>query len=146
MSFGNRIRAARIALNLSQVELAEKVGIYERSVRNYEQAVTYPKPAILKKLADALNVSVKYLTEEDAVDEAVFFDQEEFVARAKKEFGAKGAREAAAVLERATALFAGGDLNEKAKDTFIKSLTEVYLESKAIARDKFSPRKRVSPK
>ena len=146
MTIGEKLRAARIALNLSQVELAEKVGISERSIYNYEQTETYPKPTVLKKLANALNVTVTYLMDEEETDRQRNLDQELFIANARNEYGYKGAREASDVLSRATALFAGGELDDSAKDIFFQSLMEVYLESKAEAREKYAPRKRKARK
>ena len=146
MTIGEKLRAARIALNLSQIELAEKVGITERSIYNYEQTETYPKPTTLKKLADALNVTVAYLMDEEETDRHKNLDQELFIANARNQFGAKGAREATELLTRASALFAGGELEDSAKDIFFQSIMEVYLESKAEAREKFTPRKRKSRK
>ena len=146
MTFGEKLRAARIAMNLSQIELAEKVGITERSIYNYEQAATYPKQPVLKKLADALNVSITYLVDEEVTDQHKHIDQELFLASVKNKYGYKGTREASELLVRASALFAGGELDEGAKDIFFQSLMEVYLESKAEAREKFTPRKRKSRK
>ena len=146
MTIGEKLRAARIALNLSQIELAEKVGITERSIYNYEQTETYPKPTTLKKLAEALNVTVAYLMDEEETDRHKNLDQELFIANARNEYGAKGAREASELLSRASALFAGGELEDGAKDIFFQSLMEVYLESKAEARERFTPRKRKSRK
>ena len=146
MSFGEKLRSIRISLNLSQIELAQKVGITERTIYNYEQTDTYPKPSVLKKIADALNVSVVYLTHDDETNKQAKFDEELFFANAKKEYGYKGAKEAREVISRAAALFAGGDLDDQAKDVFFQRLTEVYLESKAEAREKFSSRRRISRK
>ena len=146
MTFGEKLKNARLALNLSQIELAERAGITERSIYSYEQAGTLPRSAVLKRLADALNVSVAYLMDEDEADKHKNIDEELFLANAKNEFGYKGAREAQAVLEQASALFAGGELEDDAKDIFFQSLMEVYLESKAEAREKFSPKRRVSRK
>ena len=146
MNIGEKLRNARIAMNLSQVELGEKVGISERSIYNYEQTGTYPKPLVMKKLADTLNITVSYLMDEAETDSRKNMDQELFIANAKNEFGYKGAREASALIDRAVALFAGGELDDAAKDIFFQSIMEVYLESKAEAREKFTPRRRVSPK
>ena len=146
MTIGDKLRIARIALNLSQIELAEKVGITERSIYNYEQTETYPKPAILKKLAEVLNVTVAYLMDEDEADKHKDIDQELFMANVKNKYGAKGVREAKDVISRASALFAGGELSDKAKDIFFQSLMEVYLESKAEASEKFAARRRISRK
>lgn len=67
--------------------------------------------------------------------------KELFLANVKNKYGYKGAREAADVLSRAGALFAGGELDDKAKDIFFQSLMEVYLESKEEARIKFTPKR-----
>ena len=146
MTIGEKLRSARITMNLSQIELAEKVGVSERSIYNYEQTETYPKPTILKKLAEVLNVTVTYLMDEEETDKDKNIDQEMFIANAKNKHGYKGAREATELINRATALFAGGELEDGAKDIFFQSLMEVYLESKAEAREKFTPRKRKSRK
>jgi len=138
--------STRLALNLSQIELAEKAGITERSIYNYEQTGILPRSAVLKRLAEALNVSVAYLMDEDETDKMKNNDEELFIANAKNEFGHKGAREAQAVLDKASALFAGGELDDEAKEIFFKSLMEVYLESKAEAREKFAPKRRKSRK
>ena len=146
MQFGEKLRNARLALNLSQIELAESAGITERSIYSYEHTGTLPRTAVLKKLADALSVTVAYLVDEDEINTQKSIDEELFLANAKNEFGYKGAREAQSVLERASALFAGGELEDEAKYIFFKSLMEVYLESKTEAREKYSPKRRKSRK
>jgi len=146
MTFGEKLLNARITLNLSQTELAEKVGVSERSIYSYEQTGTLPRGAVLKKLADALNVSVSYLMDEEETDKLKNISDELFIANARNEYGYKGAREAQEVLARASALFAGGELEDSAKEIFFQSLMEVYLESKAEAREKFTPHRRKSRK
>lgn len=142
MKFGEKLLKARLALNLSQTELAEKAKISERSIYSYEQAGISPRSPVLARLAQALNVSVAYLMDEDETDRIKDIDRELFLANAKSEYGHKGACEAQDVLNRASALFAGGELNDEAKEIFFQSLMEVYLESKAEAREKFSPKRR----
>ena len=144
MTFGDKVKNARLALNLSQTELAERIGITERSIYSYEQAGTFPRATVLKKLSDALGVTVAYLMSENEMDKQKNIDEELFLANAKNEYGYKGAREAQAIIEQASALFAGGELEDGAKDIFFQSLMEVYLESKAEAREKFSSKQRVS--
>ena len=68
-------------------------------------------------------------------------DHDIFIANAKNEYGYKGAKEATDILSRASALFAGGELEDSAKDLFFQSLMEVYLESKEEARAKFTPKR-----
>ena len=141
MKFGEKIKHIRLEQNLSQSELAEKTGISERSLYTYEQMGIMPRSGNIQKLAEALNVSVGYLLDENEINTDKNINQELFLANVKSQYGNRGVREATEVLERAAALFAGGELDEKAKDIFFQSLMEVYLESKQEARQKFSPRK-----
>jgi len=144
MTRGDKIRTSRIALNLSQIELAEKVGVTERSIYSYEQNEASPRRATLIKLAESLNATVTYLLDDDETDGLKNIDQELFLAKVKQEYGYKGVQEANEVVSRASALFAGGELDDRAKDIFFQSIREVYLESKAEASKKFSNRKRKS--
>lgn len=146
MAFGTKLYNARLALNLSQVELAEKVGVSERSIYSYEQTGVFPRRPVMKKLADALNVSIAYLMDDEETDRTNINGEELFLANAKSKYGQKGAREAQEILNKATALFAGGELNAEAKDIFMKSLMDVYLESKAEAKERFAPKRRASRK
>lgn len=143
MTFGEKLRTVRLSLNLSQSDLAEKTGISERSLYTYEQTGTLPRSSNLCKIADALNVSVSYLLDEEETDTSKNIDHDIFIANSKNEFGYKGAREATDILSRASALFAGGELDDEAKELFFQSLMEVYLDSKQEARKKFSPKQRV---
>ncbi|NCB94518.1 MAG: XRE family transcriptional regulator [Clostridia bacterium] len=141
MTFGEKVKETRLALNMSQAELAQLTGISERSLYTYEQLGTMPRTSNIKKIASALKVSVTYLMDKDETDPEKHIEQDEFVKAARDEFGSKGAKEAQEVIHRAGALFAGGELDEEAKEVFFQSLMEVYLDSKQAARDKFTPKK-----
>ena len=143
MKFGEKLKSARLVLNLSQKELSEKTGISERSLYTYEQTGILPRSGNIRKLAEALNVSVSYLLDEEETDTKKDIDQDIFLSNVRNEYGYRGAREATEILSRASALFAGGELDEDAKDIFFQSLMEVYLESKEEAREKFTPKSRV---
>ena len=141
MTFGEKLRETRLALNLSQAELSQMTGLSERSLYTYEQLGIIPRSRNVKKLAEALNVSPAYLLDEEETDPQKSFDSARMIEDVKKEFGTRGAREAHDVLERAGALLAGGDLDEEAKDAFFQSLMEVYLDSKKNAREKYTPKR-----
>ena len=141
MTFGEKVREARLALNLSQSELAQMTGISERSLYTYEQLGIIPRSGNIKKLAAALNLSVTYLMDEEETDKSKDIGRDAMIEDVKRELGTKGAREAGELLDRAGALFAGGELDEEAKDVFFRALMEVYLDSKQAARDKYTPRK-----
>ncbi len=55
------IRKLRIARNLSQVELARKLGVSKQSVSNWENDNIQPSVDMLVKIAGCLNVSTDYL-------------------------------------------------------------------------------------
>lgn len=143
MTFGEKLKQARLAQNLSQSELAQKSGITERSLYTYEQTNTIPRTSNIKKLARALGVSVSYLLDEGGEDSGSRTSEEIFLANVKNEYGSRGAREASELLSRASVLFAGGELDDEAKEIFFQSLMEIYLDSKASARKKYSPKSRV---
>ena len=139
MRFGEKLRKARKAMNLSQVELAALTGVSERSLYTYEQLGILPRKSNIKKIADALNVTVDYLTDESMENPGATFEEEALLRQAEKERGRKAAKEFNEVLERASALLAGGDLDPDAKQLFMDSLLQVYLESKKMASEKFTP-------
>lgn len=141
MTFGEKLKRARLAMNLSQSDLAERSGISERSLYTYEQTGTLPRSGNIRRLAEVLNVSVSYLLDEEETDTKKDIGNDLFIANAKNEYGYRGAKEATDILTRASALFAGGELDDSAKDLFFQSLMEVYLESKEEAREKFSPKR-----
>jgi hypothetical protein len=66
--------------------------------------------------------------------------QEQFIRQARKDFGYKGAKDARNVWEQATTFCASENLDEESRRLFLKSIVEVFLESKAEAREKFTPK------
>lgn len=61
MGIGRRIKEARIALNMTQEDLAKKLGITKGAVANYENETSHPKEPIMYKLIDVLEVDANYL-------------------------------------------------------------------------------------
>ena len=57
----DRLRAARLAADLSQRELAEGIGVAQSHVSRYETGVMRPDLDVLPKLARALGVTTDYL-------------------------------------------------------------------------------------
>lgn len=58
MNIGENIKKIRKLKGLTQRELADKMGIKQQSFAQYEQAEKIPKLDTLKKIADALDVSI----------------------------------------------------------------------------------------
>lgn len=61
LTFGNRIRTLRKKYNLTQLELATKVGIPKSTLAGYENGLRRPKFETIEKLAEVLNTSSDYL-------------------------------------------------------------------------------------
>ncbi len=65
MTFGQKLIEARKSKGLSQEKLGELVGIDKRIISRYETDKNIPSIDVAKKIADALQVSLDYLTELD---------------------------------------------------------------------------------
>jgi transcriptional regulator with XRE-family HTH domain len=134
MDFSERLKKCRLALNLSQSDLAKKTGISERTIYSYEQLGKFPRGGNVIKLSDALGVSPNYLLGRGENDSQA---RDGYLVEIREKLGSKGAAEASDLLVRTSALFAGGEIDEDSKDAFFRSLMEVYLESKQEAANKF---------
>ena len=67
MTFGEKVKKARKEMELTQAQLAEKIGVSRRTITSYEADAFPPRTKELYcKLAEALDVNVNYLlTQED---------------------------------------------------------------------------------
>lgn len=138
MSFGNKIKELRKQAGLSQQELAEKLGVTQKSICNYENDTRFPKGQnVIKGLADIFGVTVDYLLENTDKKDVDFSNEDNFISSAKQEFGYKGKKEAENLLEKTATMLAGGDLSEEDKDAFFQSITEIYFDAKSKARKKY---------
>lgn len=57
-SFGAYVRDLRVALNLTQNELADLVGTSQASIGRWETSMSFPRPAQIPRLAHVLKVPV----------------------------------------------------------------------------------------
>lgn len=58
---GAKIAELRKTNNITQCELAEKLGVTDRAVSKWETGGGYPDIALLPQIADIFNVSIDYL-------------------------------------------------------------------------------------
>lgn len=72
MTTGQRIRAARKQVGLTQKELGEKLGIAYQTVAQWENNLRNPKIETLQKIAAALGVEAIELVPEEKQDEYLF--------------------------------------------------------------------------
>ena len=81
MSVGRRIREAREVLALSQQEVAERVGVTQRSV-SYAEKQTWIKQSTLEKYGQALGRPLSYFLRPYADDAGPALSREEAVEQA----------------------------------------------------------------
>ena len=77
--FKEKLRYLRKHQELTQAELAERLNINSATYAKYEQGITEPDIATIKKIAKVFNVSIDYLLENDNIisdrEDVVDFNQ-----------------------------------------------------------------------
>lgn len=141
MTFSDKIKVSRELCNLTQQQLADKVGVSKRTIASYESSGAIARSSTMRKLATALNVSYDYLSNEDVTDPKQGIEKISYIEEARSQYGDKAAREVDELLERNAALFAGGELSEEAKDAFFTAVTKAYLECKEQAKKTYGRKK-----
>ena len=132
MKFGEKLRELRKQKHLSQTELGAAIGVSLRTLRGWEVEGRYPKQRELyAKLAEVLECDVDYLLTE----------KEAFITDSADRFGYRGERDARALVEDLTGLFAGGQMAEEDMDALMLAVQEAYVEAKRRNREKYAPKK-----
>lgn len=137
MTFSDKIKRAREVAGLTQNELAQAAGVSQRTIASYESGGAIARRTTTERLAKALKVSVKYLTDENCTDPTEDIEKDGYVEQARSLYGAKGARDVNALLEENAALFAGGELSQSEKDAFFEAVMRAYITCKEEAKQKF---------
>lgn len=61
-TIGSRLRAVREQHNLSQTELAEKLGMTQKAISSWENGRTYPRMQQLTEMCQIYDCTLEYLT------------------------------------------------------------------------------------
>ncbi len=131
MTFGEKVRAARVNAGLSQKDLSRMTGISLRTIQNYEAGDRMPKKReTYTILAKELHLDENALLDDDA----------EFVLEVAEKYGYKGKKQALKLTEEVTGLYAGGTLDEEDMDAMMKAIQEAYWRAKEINK-KYTPKK-----
>jgi transcriptional regulator with XRE-family HTH domain len=141
MTFSDKVKTAREQVNLTQQQLADKIGVSKRTIASYESTDARARSSTMRKLAAALNVSYDYLSNDEVTDPQQGIEKAPYVEEVRGVLGSAAAKEMDDLLERNSALFAGGELSEDAKDAFYVALTKAYLQCKEEASKKFGRKK-----
>jgi transcriptional regulator with XRE-family HTH domain len=143
-TFSEKVKEAREGLKLNQQQLGNLVGVTKRSIAAYETTDTKPRGNTVRKLAAVLNVSVDYLLNDEISDTQYGIEKEPYVEEARQRLGNKAAKEMDILLEQNLALFAGGELDQEAKDAFFEAVMKAYLKCKDEARKTFGRKKTIN--
>lgn len=65
MSIGSRIKERRESLGITQVQLAELLGVTKGAIGNYETDANSPKASILYKVFDVLHCDANYIFQDE---------------------------------------------------------------------------------
>lgn len=113
--------------NISKSELAEKAGITYRGIANYLNGSRKPKRDVLEKIAQALDTTADFLS--DDTKGLILNSKERLVFNSKTDNNTL--REAAEYLEKGKELFSREDMTDEDKKTLFSCLTEIYFGSTA---------------
>lgn len=141
MTFSDKIKRAREVAKLTQQELAKEVGVSQRTIASYESGGARARRSTTEKLARALKVSVKFLSDDDCTNPLEDIEKDEYIDQARAMYGSKGVRDMEELLQDNAALFAGGELSQEQKDAFFQAVMTAYVTCKEEAKKKFSPKK-----
>lgn len=140
-TFSDKVREARILCKLTQEELGALIGVSKRAVLAYETEGVCPRHNVKVRLAEALRVSLDYLDRDDIDDPTYGLEKSDYIEETRERFGSRAAREMDFLLERNAALFAGGALEQEAKDAFFEAVTKAYWAAKEESRKTYGSKK-----
>ncbi len=140
-TFSEKVREARQTLNLTQEELGALIGVSKRAVLAYETQGVRPRHNVKLKLAEALRVSLDYLDRDEVADPTYGLEKADYINETRARFGGRAAREMDFLLERNAALFAGGSLDQEAKDAFFEAVTKAYWAAKEESRKTYGKKR-----
>lgn len=140
-TIGEKIRALREAQGMSQIELAEKIGVTNRTIHTYECLGAIPRGKNIVKLCEVFHVSRAYLANPEIEDPSYGLEEAKYIEAVREKYGNKGASDVESMIHDSQMFFAGGDVPQEDKDKFFEAVVEAYMYCKKGAHDKFTPNK-----
>ncbi|MBR2824142.1 MAG: helix-turn-helix transcriptional regulator [Clostridia bacterium] len=135
-----KMKKARLALQMNQTQLADKVGVTQRSITDYERGAAIPRNSTIRKLAAALHVTYTYLTDDESDDPQEGANRENIIENARSRFGSRYAVQLNKMLDDSVASFAGGEVPTEDMDLFMEAFMSAIALGKERARKKFTPK------
>ena len=122
MGFANKLKELREIKKLSQEDLAKLCQVSTKTISRYELGQSKPR---YRKTYDLL---AEHL---DTTHDYLVTDEDEFILKARENFGKEGAKDAEDMINGVIGLMAGGQIPDEDKRTILDSITEAYYIAKA---------------
>ncbi len=121
MNLAEKLKFCRAEMKLSQMEMAEKIGVSRRAYINYEQGTSLPRDAkVMEKMADLLGVSMDYLMD----------GRDDFILKTEDAYGYRGKMQAKKILDATEQLCAGGSLSPADEEQFQQHMFQIFTRMK----------------
>ena len=88
-SFAEKVKTARAELGLTQPQLSALIGVTVRSIVAYEKGEKKARLGTMLKLAKALRVSVKFLTDDECQNPLEDIEKDGYIEEARERHGAE---------------------------------------------------------
>lgn len=137
-TIGDKVKALRLSKKMTLTALSRASGLSDRAIRYIENNERQPSVDAVKKLSAALEVGTDYFMDDDLFQEKL--ETEEFLKSAKERYGSRGMAQAAAALDIAKTLYAGGELSDEDKEVFRNEMMAIFWDSSEKAK-KYTPKK-----
>ena len=131
MTFSDKIKVAREQAGLTQQQLADSTGVSKRTIASYESGGAIARASTMLKLAKALNISSKYLSDDSCLDPMADIEKDGYLEEARERYGSSGARDVDQLLRD------NGELSQEQKDQFFEAVMRAYVACKDEAKVKF---------
>ena len=89
MTLGEKLKAVRAELGLTQSDLAREAGLCLRCVYNCEKGHSKPRPGTIQRLAEVLHVSTRFLRDDNCTDPLQDIKRDSFFQNAQEEYRRK---------------------------------------------------------
>ena len=117
MGFANKLKELREIKKLSQEDLAKLCQVSTKTISRYELGQSKPR---YRKTYDLL---AEHL---DTTHDYLVTDEDEFILKARDNFGKEGAKDAEDMINGVIGLMAGGQIPDEDKRTILDAITEAY--------------------
>ena len=137
MILSEKIKELRLEREMTQEELADRIGVARWSVTQYENGNRIPRKSTVKKIAAVFGISPEILSN----DESELHTDDEIIERygvsIKEKYGEEARIGFRKMVLNNKPMFAGGLMPEKDRDKFIAAIAETYLRYCELSIEKY---------